>query len=65
MWNNLPALRMTCIMTLCIKLSKELYGLKQAPRSWYECLRDFLIANSFKVRKVNRTERELGLHLFS
>jgi hypothetical protein len=28
------------------KLSKALYGLKQAPRSWYECLRDFLIANA-------------------
>jgi hypothetical protein len=27
------------------KLSKALYGLKQAPRAWYECLRDFLIAN--------------------
>jgi hypothetical protein len=31
------------------KLSKALYGLKQAPRAWYECLRDFLIANAFKV----------------
>jgi hypothetical protein len=31
------------------KLSKALYGLKQAPRAWYECLRDFLIANDFKV----------------
>jgi hypothetical protein len=28
------------------KLSKALYGLKQAPRAWYECLRDFLIANA-------------------
>jgi hypothetical protein len=27
------------------KPSKALYGLKQAPRAWYECLRDFLIAN--------------------
>jgi hypothetical protein len=33
------------------KLSKALYGLKQAPRAWYECLRDFLIANGFKVGK--------------
>jgi hypothetical protein len=33
------------------KLSKVLYGLKQAPRAWYECLRDFLITNGFKVRK--------------
>jgi hypothetical protein len=31
------------------KLSKALYGLKQAPRAWYECLRDFLIVNAFKV----------------
>jgi hypothetical protein len=33
------------------KLSKALYGLKQAPRAWYECLRDFLISNAFKVGK--------------
>jgi hypothetical protein len=37
------------------KLSKALYGLKQAPRAWYECLRDFLIANNFKVRKADPT----------
>jgi hypothetical protein len=37
------------------KLSKALYGLKQAPRSCYECLRDFLITNGFKVRKVDPT----------
>jgi hypothetical protein len=35
------------------KLSKVLYGLKQAPRAWYECLRDFLIANAFKVGKAD------------
>jgi hypothetical protein len=35
------------------KLSKALYGLKQAPRAWYECLRDFLISNAFKVGKVD------------
>jgi hypothetical protein len=34
------------------KLSKALYGLKQAPRAWYECLRDFLITNGFKVGKM-------------
>jgi hypothetical protein len=33
------------------KLSKALYGLKQARRAWYECLRDFLITNGFKVGK--------------
>jgi hypothetical protein len=37
------------------KLSKALYGLKQAPRAWYECLRDFLITNGFKVRKTDPT----------
>jgi hypothetical protein len=37
------------------KLSKALYRLKQAPRAWYECLRDFLITNGFKVGKVDPT----------
>jgi hypothetical protein len=37
------------------KISKALYGLKQAPRAWYECLRDFLISNAFKVRKADST----------
>jgi hypothetical protein len=37
------------------KLSKALYGIKQAPRAWYECLRDFLITNGFKVIKVDPT----------
>jgi hypothetical protein len=36
-------------------LSKALYGLKQAPRAWYECLRDFLIANGFKIEKADPT----------
>jgi hypothetical protein len=34
---------------------KALYGLKQAPRAWYECLKDFLIANGFKVGKADPT----------
>jgi hypothetical protein len=37
------------------KLSKALYGLKQAPRAWYECLRDFLFSNAFKVGKADPT----------
>jgi hypothetical protein len=37
------------------KLSKVLYGLKQALRAWYECLRDFLTANAFKVGKADPT----------
>jgi hypothetical protein len=37
------------------KLSKALYGLKQGSRAWYECLRDFLITNGFKVGKADPT----------
>jgi hypothetical protein len=37
------------------KLYKALYGLKQAPRPWYECLRDFLIENGFKIGKADST----------
>jgi hypothetical protein len=37
------------------KLSNALYGLKQAPRAWYECLRDFIITNGFKVGKPDPT----------
>jgi hypothetical protein len=37
------------------KLSKALYGLKKAPRTWYECVRDFLITNGFKVGKADPT----------
>jgi hypothetical protein len=40
---------------LVYRLSKALYGLKQAPRAWYECLRDFLITNGFKVGKADPT----------
>jgi hypothetical protein len=36
-------------------LSKALYRLKQALRAWYECLRDFLLTNGFKVRKAEPT----------
>jgi hypothetical protein len=37
------------------KLHKTLYGLKQSPRAWYECLRDFLIENSFRIGKADST----------
>jgi hypothetical protein len=37
------------------KLSKALYGLKQALIAWYECLKDFLITNGFKVGKADPT----------
>jgi hypothetical protein len=32
-----------------------LYGLKQAPIAWYECLRDFLTQNGFKIGKADST----------
>ena len=54
MLSNLPALKIVSTLTMCIN-SKALYGLKQAPRAWYECLRDFLITNGFKVGKANPT----------
>jgi hypothetical protein len=37
------------------KLYKTLYGLKQAPRALYECLKDFLIDNGFKIGKADST----------
>jgi hypothetical protein len=48
------------------KLHKALYGLKQAPRAWYECLRDFLIKNGFRIRKADSTlfTRKMGKDLF-
>jgi hypothetical protein len=48
------------------KLHKALYGLKQAPRAWYECLRDFLIKNGFRIGKVVSTlfTRKMGKDLF-
>ena len=36
-------------------LHKALYGLKQAPRAWYERLREFLIMQGFKIRRVDTT----------
>jgi hypothetical protein len=48
------------------KLNKVLYGLKQAPRAWYECLRDFLIENDFRIGKADSTlfTRKMGKDLF-
>jgi hypothetical protein len=44
------------------KLHKAFYGLKQAPRAWYECLRDFLIENGFRIGKADSTlfTRKMG-----
>jgi hypothetical protein len=48
------------------KLHKALYGIKQAPRAWYECLRDFLIENGFRIGKADSTlfTRKMGKDLF-
>jgi hypothetical protein len=48
------------------KFHKALYGLKQAPRAWYECLRDFLIENTFRIGKVDSAlfTRKMGKYLF-
>jgi hypothetical protein len=48
------------------KLYKALYGLKQAPIAWYECLREFLIGNGFRIGKGDSTlfTRRMGKDLF-
>jgi hypothetical protein len=48
------------------KLHKALYVLKQITRAWYECLRDFLIENGFRIGKDNSTlfTRKMGKDLF-
>jgi hypothetical protein len=48
------------------KLHKVLHGLKQAPRAWYECIRDFLIENGFRIVKADSTlfTRKMGKKLF-
>jgi hypothetical protein len=39
--------------------------IKQAPRAWYECLRDFLIENGFRIGKADSTlfTRKMGKDL--
>jgi hypothetical protein len=48
------------------KLHKVIYGLKQALRAWYECLRDFLIENGFRIGKTDSTlfTKIMGKDLF-
>nr|GEW13693.1 putative ribonuclease H-like domain-containing protein [Tanacetum cinerariifolium] len=37
------------------KVVKALYGLHQAPRAWYETLANYLLENSFQMRKIDQT----------
>jgi hypothetical protein len=48
------------------KLHKALFKHKQAPRVWYECLRDILIENDFRISKTDSTlfTRKMGKDLF-
>jgi hypothetical protein len=48
------------------KLHNALYGHKQASRACYECLRDFLIKNTFRIDKADSTlfTRKMGKDLF-
>jgi hypothetical protein len=48
------------------KLHKVFYELKQASRARYECLRDFLIENGFRIDKADSTlfTRKMGKDLF-
>jgi hypothetical protein len=48
------------------KLHKALYGFKKVPRALYECLRNFLIENGFRIGKADSTllTRKMGKDLF-
>jgi hypothetical protein len=48
------------------KLQKMLHGIKQALRVWYDCLRDFLIENGFRIGKTDSTlfTKKVGKDLF-
>jgi hypothetical protein len=54
MLSNHRALKIQNFPTMCTS-SIRLYGLKQAPRAWYECVKDFLLKNSFEIGKADST----------
>jgi hypothetical protein len=54
MWNNPLASRMTGIPTTSTGSLRSFMDLSK-PQEQYECLRDFLISNAFKVGKVDPT----------
>jgi hypothetical protein len=53
--SNLPALKIVSTLTMFINSLRRFMGSSKPPRAWYECLRDFLIANGFKVGKAGPT----------
>jgi hypothetical protein len=53
--SNFHASKMTSILTMSSSSIRHLCGFKQTTISWYECLRDILIANSFKIGKTDPT----------
>ena len=56
MLTDLPGLKIWEILPSHVyRLPKALYGLKQAPRAWYERVRDILIMQGFKIRRVDTT----------
>jgi hypothetical protein len=66
MWSNCPASKVKSILNHVYKFRKALYRLKQAPRAWYECLRDFIIENGFRICMANSTlfTRKMRKNLF-
>jgi hypothetical protein len=55
MLSNLLALKIVSTITMFISSQRRFMGSSKPPRAWYECLRDFLITNSFKVGKADPT----------
>jgi hypothetical protein len=51
---------------MSINSIRHFMGFKQAPRAWYECLRDLLIENSFRIGKADSTifTKKMGKDLF-
>jgi hypothetical protein len=64
--NQLPNFKSEGYPNYVYKLYKALYGLKQALRAWYECLRNFLLKNGFRIGKADSTlfTRKMGKVLF-
>jgi len=48
-------LKIPSFQTEFTNIQKALYGLKQAPRAWYDRLKNFLLAQGFKMGCVDKT----------